>query len=60
MSHANNDKDHYSIKPLIFDEENFDYFKYRIESFFIVCDVYLRDMVIHGYTRSTYANGSKL
>ena len=40
------DKDKISGKPLVFDGENFDYWKDRIETFFLAHDVDLWDMVI--------------
>lgn len=60
MTHANNDKDHYSIKPPIFDIEKFDYWKDKIKSFFIGCDIDLWDMIIDGYTHHIDANSTKL
>ena len=43
------DKDRINNKPPIFDGENFDYQKDRIESFFLPHDADLWDMVIDGY-----------
>ena len=40
------DKDRISGKPPVFDRENFDYWKDRIESFFLAHDADLWDMVI--------------
>lgn len=59
-STSNNDKDHYSVKPLIFDGEKFDYWKDRIKSFFLGYDADLWDMVMDGYTHHVYSNGVKL
>lgn len=58
MAHANNDKDHYSAKPSIFDGEKLEYWKDRIKSFFIGYDVDLWDIVIDGYTYPTNAYGT--
>src|ERR1044072_7115807 len=44
-----NKDNHYNAKPPIFDGEKFDYWKDRIESFFLGFDVDLRDLVIEGY-----------
>lgn len=60
IAHANNDKDHYSAKPPIFDGEKFDYWKERIKSFFIGCVVDLWDMVLDGYTRPIDTNVTNL
>lgn len=60
MAHPNNDKDHYTSKPPIFDGDKFDYWEDRIESFFIGCDTDLWNMVIDGYTHHIDANGTKL
>src|ERR1044072_1902108 len=47
-SYENKDNN-YSAKPPIFDGERFDYWKDRIESFFLGYDVDLWDLVIEGY-----------
>lgn len=60
MTHANNDKDNYFIKHPIFYGEKIDYWKDRIEIFFIGCDVVLWDMMLDGYTHSTYTDGINL
>lgn len=60
MTHADNDKDHYSTKPPILDWEKFDYWKDKIRRYFIDIDANLWDMVIDGYTHPTYEYGTKL
>lgn len=60
MAQGNNDKDHYFAKPPIFDGEKFDYWKDRIESFFIGSDANIWDMVIDGHTQPIYANDVRL
>ncbi|MCI28504.1 hypothetical protein A2U01_0049705, partial [Trifolium medium] len=57
---SNNDKDHYSIKPPVFDGEKFDYWKDRIKSFFLGYDAGLWDMVTVGYTHPVDKDGVKL
>ena len=42
-----NDKS-YNVKPLIFDGEKFEYWKDRLESFFLGHDFDLWDMVVNG------------
>src|ERR1044072_9327460 len=50
MENSSENKDnYYSTKPPIFDGEKFDYWKDRIESFFLGFDVDLWDLVIEGY-----------
>ena len=50
ISNDNHDeKDRIIGKPLIFDVEKFDYWKERIESFFLDHDADLWDMVTDGY-----------
>lgn len=53
-------KDRISMKPPMFDGENFDYWKDRIESFFLGYDVDLWDLVIDGYTHPTNDEGKKI
>ena len=42
---TNEDRGRFSGKPPVFDGENFDYWKDRIESFFLAHDADLWDMV---------------
>ena len=44
-----NERDSYNVKPLFFDGEKFDYWKDRIESFFLGYDADLWDIVTNGY-----------
>src|ERR1044072_741337 len=58
MANSFENKDnHYSAKPPIFDGEKFDYWKDRIESFFLGYDVDLWDLVIEGYEQPKDAEG---
>src|ERR1044072_852448 len=52
-----NKDNHYSAKPPIFDGERFDYWKDRIESFFLGYDVDLWDLVIEGYKQPKDTEG---
>ena len=54
------DKDIISGKPLVFDGENFDYWKDKIESFFLAHDADLWDMVIDGYMHPVDESGYKI
>ncbi|XP_050895080.1 uncharacterized protein LOC127101651 [Lathyrus oleraceus] len=56
----NNERDHYSEKPLIFDGEKFYYWKDRIESLFLVYDVDLWDLVVDGYIHPINAEGNNI
>ncbi|XP_050899820.1 uncharacterized protein LOC127106581 [Lathyrus oleraceus] len=56
----NNDIDHYSAKPPIFDGEKFDYWKDRIESLFLGYDVDLWDLVVDGYDHPVNTEGNNL
>jgi hypothetical protein len=56
----NNERDHYSAKPPIFDGEKFDYWKDRIESFFLGYDVNLWDLVVDGYVHPVNAKGNNI
>src|ERR1044072_959892 len=58
-SSENNDN-HYSAKPPIFDGEKFDYWKHRIESFFLGYDIDLWDLVIGGYEHPKDAEGNAI
>ena len=51
------DKDRISGKPSVFDGENFDYWKDRIESLFLAHDADLWDMLIDGYTHLVDESG---
>ena len=54
------DKVRISGKPPVFDGENFDYWKDRIESFFLAHDADLWDMVIDGYTQPVDESGQMI
>ena len=54
------DKDKIISKPPVFDGENFDYWKDRIESFFLAHDVDLWDMVTDGYTYPVDGRSQKI
>ena len=54
------DKDRIGGKPPVFDGEKFDYWKDRIESFFLAHDADLRDIVIDGYTNTVDESGQKI
>ena len=59
MANSFENKDnHYSAKPPIFDGEKFDYWKDRIESFFLGHDEDLWDLVIDGYKPPKDAEGN--
>ena len=47
-------------KPLVFDGEDFEQWKDRLESFFLGHDVDLRDMVLDGYTHPEDKDGNKI
>src|ERR1044072_4442470 len=55
-----NKDNHYSAKPPIFDGERFDYWKDRIESFFLGYDVDLWDLVIEGYKQPKDTEGKTI
>src|ERR1044072_6581037 len=58
MASSSENKDNtYSAKPPIFDGEKFDYWKDRIESFFLGFEVDLWDLVIEGYEHPKDAEG---
>ena len=50
VDNKDDDRDHYSDKPLMFDGEKFDYQKDIIESYFLGYDLDLWDLVVDGYT----------
>ena len=56
----NEERDRFSGKPPVFDGENFDYWKDRIESFFLAHDADLWDMVTDGYTHLVDGRGQKI
>ena len=58
MAHSN-EKDSYNAKPPVFDGEKFDYWKDRIESFFLGYDADLWDIVTDGYKPPTL-NGAEV
>ena len=58
MANSFENKDnHYCAKPPINDGEKFDYWKDRIESFFLGYDIDLWDLVIEGYEQPKDAEG---
>src|ERR1044072_7421031 len=52
-----NKYNNYSAKPPIFDGDKFDYWKDRIESFFLGYDIDLWDLVIVGYEQPKDVEG---
>ena len=54
------DKDKFNGKPPVFNGENFNYWKDRIESFFLAHDADLWDMVTDGYTHPVDGRGQKI
>ena len=56
----NEERDRFSGKPALFDGENFDYWKDRIESFFLAHNADLGDRVTDGYTHPVNASGQKI
>src|ERR1044072_3662146 len=61
MANSSGHKDNtYSAKPPIFDGEKFEYWKDRIESFFLGFDVDLWDIVIKGYEHPKDAEGEAI
>ena len=57
---CHDDKDRISGKPRIFDGENFDYWKDRIQSFFLAHDADLWDMVTDGYIHLVDKSGQEI
>ena len=49
----NEERDRFSGKPLVFDGEDFEYWKDRLESFFLGHDGDLWDIVLDGYKHRT-------
>ena len=47
-------------RPPVFDGEDFDYWKDRLESFFLGHDSDLWDIVLDGYTHPTDSEGNKI
>ena len=47
-------------KPHVFDGEDFEYWKDRLESFFLGHDADLWDMVLDGYTHPEDKDGNKI
>ena len=47
----------YNVKPLIFDGEKFEYWKDRLESFFLCHDIDLWDLVVDGYVSPKDSTG---
>ena len=56
----NNERDHYSAKPPIFDGAKFDYWEVRLESFFLGHDVDIWDLVVDGYVHPVNAEGNNI
>ncbi|XP_050908877.1 lisH domain-containing protein C1711.05-like [Lathyrus oleraceus] len=52
-----NERDNYNAKPHVIDGEKFDYWKDKIESFFLGYDANLWDMVTNGYELPIFAIG---
>ncbi|KAI5432190.1 hypothetical protein KIW84_036076 [Lathyrus oleraceus] len=59
MAHTN-EKDSYNAKPPVFDGEKFDYWKDRIESFFLGYDAELWDIVTDGYKPPVTEDGAEV
>src|ERR1044072_344441 len=59
-SSSENKYNTYSAKPPIFDGEKFDYWKDRIESFFLGFDMDLWDLVIEGYQHPKDVEGKAI
>ena len=57
---ANDDKDKYSAKPLVFSGEKFEYWKDRIENYFMAYDFDLWDTVVDGYSHPVDERGVKI
>ena len=55
-----NDKDKYSAKPPMFDGEKFDYWKDKIENYFMAYDFDLWDTVVDGYSHPVDEIGVKI
>src|SRR3954466_15417276 len=47
-------------RPLVFDGENFEYWKDKLESYFLGLDADLWDLLLDGYKHPIKANGVKL
>src|ERR1043165_5290241 len=66
VEHVQKNNDHYDEKdrisgrPSMFDGENFNYWKDKIESFFLAHDADLWDMVTDGYTHPVDASDQKI
>ena len=54
------ERDRISTKPPIFDGQNFEYWKDRIESFFLGYDAYSWDIVVDGYSPPVDRSGNKI
>ena len=54
------ERDRISTKPPIFDGQNFEYWKDRIESFFLGYDADLWDIVVDGYSPLVDRSGNKI
>ena len=57
---ANDDKDKYSAKPPVFSGEKFEYWKDRIENYFMAYDFDLWDTVVDGYSHPVDERGVKI
>ena len=60
VDNRDNDRDHYSSKPHMFDGEKFDYWKGRIEIYFLAYDLDLWHLVVDDYTHSIDEKGHKI
>ena len=53
-------KDGYNAKPPMFDGQRFEYWKDRLESFFLGFDADLWDIIVDGYERPVDEEGKKI
>ena len=60
VTSENNEWDSYSAKPHIFDGEKFDYWKDRIESYFLGFDLDPWDLVVAGYSHPVDSMGKMI
>ena len=60
IDNRDNDRDHYNSKPHMFGREKFEYWKDRIESYFIAYDLDLWDLVVDGYNYPVDDKGHKI
>ena len=60
IDNKDNDRDQYSVKPSIFDGEKFDYWKDKMESYFLGFDLDIWDLVVDGYNYPVDYEGKKI